>query len=239
MYKRQPNILDSISKNIKYGKKSVPLFEIGTVFNQKREESRKISFVFSGEKDFANISNHGKSDEIDFYSFARMISNIIGNFDLKVDEPKNKLSNPYEYAIVQKNGDDLGYISRLHSNVQKEFDLYKTYICELDFDKLPFDKKIVKPYSSFQSISRDLSLLIPKDMPFYKINSFIKNLNIENLVEFNAIDVYRSEELGENTSLTIKFNFQASDKTLKDEDISEAIDLILNSLKKEFGIDIR
>ena len=234
-----PNILDSVSKNIKYGKKSVPLFEIGTVFNQKREESIKISFVFSGEKDFANISNHGKSEEIDFYTFARMVSNIIGNFDLKVDEPKNKLSNPYEYAIIQKDGDDLGYISRLHSNIQKEFDLYKTYICELDFDKLPFDKKIVKPYSSFQSISRDLSLLIPKDMPFYKINSFIKNLNIENLVEFNAIDVYRSEELGENISLTIKFNFQAPDKTLKDKDISEAIDLILSSLKKEFGIDIR
>ncbi len=234
-----PNMLDSVNKNIKYGKKSISLFEIGTVFNHDRKENVKIAFVFSGEKNYADVSNHGKPTEIDFYSFARKISNIIGKFDLIEDLPTTKLSNPYEYALVLKDGIELGYISRLHSNVQNDFDLYKTYICELDFDKLLFEKKIVKPYSSFQAISRDLSLLVPLDMSYRKIDSFIKSLQIENLVGFSAVDLYKNKDLGKNASLTIKLNFQASDKTLKDEDIVDAIEKILSKLKKEFGINIR
>ena len=234
-----PNILESVSKNIKYGRRTVALFEIGTVFNKKREESSKVAFVFSGEQTYPDITNHGKPQEIDFYSFARKISNIIGKFDLIVEEPENNLSNPYEYAIIKKDGVKLGYISRLHSSVEKDFDLYKTYICEVDFNKLPFDKKIVKPYSNYQAISRDLSLLIPDNIRYSEISEVIKSLDIEDLVEYSVVDLYKSEELGDNRSLTIKFNFRSHDKTLKDEDISSAIENILNSLRERLDIHIR
>ncbi len=234
-----PNMLDSVSKNVKYGKKSISLFEIGTVFNRNREESNKIAFVFSGDEGYANISNHGKAKEIDFFTFARKISNIIGNFDLISGKPKIGLCNPYEYAVLKKNDLNLGYISRLHSSVQSDFDIYKTYICELDFDKLPFEKKIVVPYSSFQAISRDLSILVPSDMSYGEIKDFIKKLQVDNLVGFNAVDLYKSKDLGNHASLTINFNFQANDRTLKDEDITDAMESVLNSLKEEFGIDIR
>ena len=234
-----PNILESVSKNIKYGRRTVALFEIGTVFNKKREENLNMAFVFSGEQNYPDITNHGKPKEADFYFFARKISNIIGKFDLITDKPKNRLSNPYEYASIEKDGVKLGYISRLHSNLEKEFDLYKSYICELDFSKLPFDKKIVKPYSNYQAISRDLSLMVPDSIKYSEISEVIKSLNIENMVEFSAVDLYKSKELGDSKSITIKFIFQSKDKTLKDEDISSAIENILNSLKERLGIHIR
>ncbi len=234
-----PNMLESVSKNIKYGKKSVSLFEIGTVFDEERNENLKIAFVFSGDENYPEILNHGKPKLICFYSFARKISNVIGKFDLVLGKPNDGLSNPYEYAIIEKDGIKLGIISRLHSSVEKDFDLYKTYICELDFIKLPFEKTIVEAYSSFQAISRDLSLLVSKDIKYSEISKFIKNLNIENLTEFNVIDLYENKDLGDNTSITIKFNFQSNEKTLVDEDISNAIDNILNSLKEKFGISLR
>ncbi len=234
-----PNILDSVNKNTKYGKKTISLFEIGTVFNQKREESAKMAFVFSGDKSFAQISNHGKPEIIDFYYFARIVSNVIGQFDLEVEIPKDKLSNPHEYALIKKDGVTLGYISRLHVNVERDFDLNKTYICELDFDKLPYEQKIVKSYSNYQAISRDLSLLISKDMRYFKIKEFINSIAPKELVEFNAVDLYESEDLGDKLSLTIKFNFQSSQKTLTDEDISSMMENILSSLQEEFGINIR
>lgn len=40
-----PNILNAISQNIKFGKKRVALFEVGSVFDANREESKKIGFV--------------------------------------------------------------------------------------------------------------------------------------------------------------------------------------------------
>ncbi|NOX15870.1 MAG: phenylalanine--tRNA ligase subunit beta [Epsilonproteobacteria bacterium] len=234
-----PNMLDSISKNKNYGKNSIALFEIGTVFNKNREENINIAFVFSGDKDFANISNNGKPQKIDFYSFARAISNIIGKFELEVKLAKTKLSDPYESALIKQNDEILGTISRLHTNVQNDYGIDKTYICELDFSKLSWDKTIVKSYSSFQAISRDLSLLIPKEMTFSKIRDFLNTQNIANLINFNAIDLYKGEELGDKFSLSIKFHFQSNEKTLKDEDVAEAMDKILALLKKELDITIR
>ena len=234
-----PNMLDSVSKNIKYGKKSVSLFEIGTVFDRDREEKVKMTFVFSGEDGNADISNHGKPKEIDFYSFARKISNVIGKFDLVASEPKNSLCNPYEFSKILKNGKEIGYIARLHTIVQNDFDLYRTYVCEIDFDKLPFEKMQVKPYSNFQAISRDLSLLIPSSMQYSKIKECIEGLKVKHLISFSAVDLYESEDLGENKSLTVKFTFQANSQTLKDEDINRAIESLLDGLKNELGIEIR
>ncbi|MDX1809014.1 MAG: phenylalanine--tRNA ligase subunit beta [Sulfurospirillaceae bacterium] len=233
------NMLDSVNKNTKYGKKTVPLFQIGRVYTTQRKEKTNMAFVFSGDKDYAQISNHGKPELIDFYYFARKISNIIGDFELEVQEPQNKLSNPYEYAIIKQNGINIGYISRLHIDVEQDFDINKTYICELDFEKLPNERKIVKSFSNYQTISRDLSLLIPNDMKYSVIKEYIKTVAPADMIDFNAIDIYRSKDLGDKSSLTIKFNFQSNEKTLTDEDVTSAMENILKNLNEKFGIDIR
>jgi len=41
------NLLDSVKRNISYGIKRIPLFEIGTIFDAKRQESEKIAFIWS------------------------------------------------------------------------------------------------------------------------------------------------------------------------------------------------
>jgi phenylalanyl-tRNA synthetase beta chain len=234
-----PNMLESVNKNKKYGKNSIALFEIGTVFDKHRDENINIAFVFSGEKNYASVTNHGKPEVVDFYDFARNISNIIGKFDLELKPVKSKLCNPYECALVKQNDIVLGFISCLHVDVQNDFDIDKTYICELDFSKLAWKSTIVKSYSNFQAISRDLSLLVSKDMPYSKINKFIQSLDIKNLVSFNTVDIYEDESLGDKISLSIKFNFQSNEKTLRDEDITTQIDKILEPLKQEFNIEIR
>ncbi len=233
------NMLDSISRNTKYGKKTIPFFEIGKVYDKQRKEKTKIAFVFSGEQEYAQISNHGKPELIDFYAFARKISNVVGDFELEVAEPENKLSNPYEYALVKQNNRVIGYLSRLHIEVEKDFDIAKTYIAEFDFDALRDERHIVQPYSNFQMISRDLSLLLPKGMTYAVIKDYINTIKPSEIVDFSAIDIYNSKELGNNVSVTIKFNFQSSEKTLVDEDVSTIMENILFALKEKFGIDIR
>ncbi|WP_331774087.1 phenylalanine--tRNA ligase subunit beta [Sulfurospirillum sp. 1612] len=233
------NMLDSISRNTKYGKKTIPFFQIGRVYNHQREETTKIAFVFSGEQEYAQISNHGKPEMIGFYAFARKVSNVIGDFELEVQKPQNKLSNPYEYALVKQNNRVIGYISRLHIEIEKDFDIAKTYIAELDFDALLDEKCLVQSYSNYQMISRDLSVLIPKEMQYAQIKDYINTIKPAEMVDFSAIDIYSSAELGDKVSLTIKFNFQSHEKTLVDEDITANMEHILDALKEKFGIDIR
>jgi phenylalanyl-tRNA synthetase beta chain len=234
-----PNILESVSRNTKFGKKSIKLFEVGTVFDKSREETTNIAFVFSGEVEIGKVSNHGKPDTIDFFSFADKVSSVIGNFEIETSTCKDKLSSPYEYGRVILNGEDIGYISRVHLNIEKELDLNRTYICELDMNALNYERKEAKPYSKFPESIRDLSLMVSKEMQFSELKKYIMSIAPNEMTKLYPIDIYEDESFGDKVSLTIKFHFQSEEKTFEDEDVSKMIEEMLKSLNEKFGITVR
>ena len=71
------NLVQACSHNFKLGFKKVALFEIGTVFNAKREEFKKVSFIYSGDKESEDFSNHGKPTTISFFEFAQKVLNCV------------------------------------------------------------------------------------------------------------------------------------------------------------------
>ena len=234
-----PNILESVSRNEKFGKKSIKLFEVGTVFDKNRVETTKIAFVFSGEVESGKVSNHGKPLMIDFFKFADIISKIVGSFELEASTCKDNLSSPYEYARVIKDGKDIGYISRVHLSIEKELDLSHTYMCELDLDELPYERKEAKSYSKFPESIRDLSLMVLKDMRFSELKKYIDSIAPKELVKLYPIDIYEDDTFGDKVSLTIRLHFQSDKKTFEDEEVANMIQEILNSLEDKFGIRVR
>ena len=234
-----PNILNAISQNIKFGKKRVALFEVGSVFNASREESKKIGFVFSGEEALADITNHGKPTSVDFFAFARKIQSVVGAFTLSPLKTPNGLCSPYEAAEVIIDGVCAGYIARVNVQVEKELDLPKTYVCELDFNALNDGRKCAKEYSKFPSTSRDLSLMVPSTMQYSTLETYILSIAPKELVKCTAIDIYTHESFGDKMSLTLKLQFHAMDRTLDEESIASMIDTLLEKLKETFGIALR
>ncbi len=234
-----PNMLESVSRNEKFGKKSIKLFEVGTVFDKNRVETTKIAFVFSGEVESGKVSNHGKPLMIDFFKFADIISKIVGSFELEASTCKDNLSSPYEYARVIKDSKDIGYISRVHLSVEKELDLSHTYMCELDLDELPYERKEAKSYSKFPESIRDLSLMVLKDMRFSELKKYIDSIAPKELVKLYPIDIYEDDAFGDKVSLTIRLHFQSDKKTFEDEEVANMLQEILNSLEDKFGIRVR
>jgi phenylalanyl-tRNA synthetase beta chain len=234
-----PNLLDSVKRNTNFGRKSIRLFETGIVFDKSRDESLKLGFVFSGDVEKEKISNHGKPASIDFFTFAQKIGAVIGDFELEKGMPSDNLSSPYEYAKVIMDGTQVGFISRVHLAIERELDLPKTYICELDMALLPHLRKEACIYSKYQISSRDLSLMVPRSLEFGTLKKHIFEVSSKELIKIIPIDIYESEEFGESMSLTLKLQFQSNDKTLEDDDINSIIETILISVKEKFGITIR
>ena len=133
----------------------------------------------------------------------------------------------------------MGYIGRVDVRVEAARDLPRTYLCEIEFEKLKFEGAVVKAYSKFPAISRDLSLIVPKTMKFEAIKECINALKIECLKEFAPVDVYSDEKLGDDVSLSVKFNFQDIQKTLEDEEVAAIMDKILDALKQNLNIGLR
>lgn len=234
-----PNILESVSRNVKFGKKSIKLFEVGTVFDKSREETTNIAFVFSGEVESGKVSNHGKPEVVDFFKFADNISKIVGSFELETSTCKDNLSSPYEYARVILKGNDIGYISRVHLNIEKELDLSRTYICELDMNALLYERKEAKAYPKFPESIRDLSLMVSKELQFSELKNYLNSIAPKEMIKLYPIDVYEDESFGDKISLTIKFHFQSTEKTFEDEEVANMLDEMLKSVQDKFGITVR
>ena len=233
------HLLESASNNLKNGRKSVALFELGRVVDAKRRESEKMAFVFSGNREDAALQNHGKPEEITFFDFADKVSAVLGEFSLKKAPEESALFSPYEHARVIMKGQDIGYIARVHATAEKAFDLPRTYLCEVDFAGLPHETVIARSYTRFPALTRDLSLMVPKAVTFDAIREKLTPLLAKEIRSFYPIDLYESDDLGEKVSLTVRFEIQSDEKTLTEEEISAVMDQVLSLLKEHFGIVMR
>jgi len=232
-------VLKAASNNSKNGYSSVKLFEIGSLFNSQREESVKMAMLFSGDREFEKLSNNGKPLKVDFSFFTQKISDIIGEFELREFETKHRLSHPYQCAEVFIDNESVGELFRLHPSVEDAYDLDITYMCELDFNKLPYALKTASKSSKYQASFRDLSIIMPKEMSYEKVKDIINAHATNDIVRFYPVDRYSDESLCENMSLSIRFVLQSSQKTLEEDDITSSMDTILDALKSELGIGLR
>lgn len=234
------NLVEACANNFKVGSRSTAFFEIGTIFDENRAESKKISFVQTGSCELEDFSNAGKPKNIDFFSFSKKILNTIGKFDLEpMTEISNSFVHPFQNANVLIDGKVVGFICKLHPSVCADFDLNDTFIAEIDFEAIQNDIVKTNSYSKFQSSKKDLTIITPKTLEYKEIKKVINSLNDTNIKQFNLIDIYNDEKLGENESLTIRFVLQNDEKTMEEEDITTTMNSILDALNKELSIGLR
>ncbi len=235
------NLVEGVSRNQKSGFKSIGLFEIGITFDYDRNESKKLGFVWSGHSEDENLSNNGKPKNLDLFGFASKLSNCIGSFELvEKTDINNEFLHPYQCANIIQNGKEIGFVSKLHPMVAKDFDLSDaTFIAEIDFSKIENRLIIASEISKYQSSKRDLSIVAPKDLSYKEIAKVIDSLEIEEIKHHTIVDIYNDEKLGNNESITIKFVLQSKTKTLEEEDITSIMDVILNNLKERLQLNLR
>jgi phenylalanyl-tRNA synthetase beta chain len=230
-----------MSQNQKSGFKSIGLFEVGTVFDSNRNESKKIGFAWSGNTEDEKLSNSGKPENIDLFGFANKISSCIGSFELApATDFNHTFFHPYQIANIIQNDQIIGFISKLHPNIAKDFDLSEaTFVAEINFEMTLNGLTTATEISKYQSSKRDLSIVVPGDLQYKEITQVIDKLQIPELKEYNLIDIYNDTNLGKNESLTIKFVLQSTTKTLEEDEIVSIMDIILNNLTEKLDIKLR
>ena len=233
------NLLQAAQRNVNYSQKSTALFEIGPIFNENREEREVFSLIFTGQKESENISNSGKPSNIDFESFTKKLSAIIGNFELRTSTEHNGLIHPYQSADIIVDNSVCGFLTKVHPTVCEAFDLKETFVAEIDFNVLVPKHINAHAISKFQGVYKDLSFVLDKNVPYNQISVAIKSLDLPLLQKFYAVDVYEDEELGEKKSLSLRLFIQSLEETLNDEAIENTVNAIIEKLKSEYGATLR
>ncbi|NKQ40567.1 MAG: phenylalanine--tRNA ligase subunit beta [Sulfurovum sp.] len=233
------NLLDSVKRNINYGIKRIPLFEIGTVFDKQRNESEHIAFVWSGHIDSESIDNQGKAETISFPFFVKELTAIIGEVELVTCKSKNGLMHPYQSAHIIKKEQIIGFVSKLHPLASDTYAIPDTFVAEMSFAALMPEHISVSTISNYQGVYKDLSIVIDKDMPYSKISQTIGEIENSILKRFYPIDVYKDQSLAERKSVTIRFFIQSTEGTMSDNMIDDLMQDILQKLETDLGAKIR
>ncbi len=233
------NLLQASQRNVNHSQKSTALFEIGPVFNEKREEKEVLSLIFTGQKESENISNAGKPSHINFKTFTKKLSAIIGNFELRTSVENNALIHPYQSADIIIDNSVCGFLTKVHPTVCEAFDLKETFVAEIDFNSLIPKHINAHTISKFQGVYKDLSFVLDKNVPYNQISVAIKSLKLPLLQKFYAVDVYEDEELGDKKSLSLRLFIQSLEETLSDEDIEATVSAIIEKLNSEYGATLR
>ena len=79
-----------------------------------------------------------KKEEIDFFIAKGIVDRIAEKLDIQFDYEAGEIAglHPGRTAIVKLNGETIGFVGELHPKVEKEYDLKRTYVFELNYDKL-------------------------------------------------------------------------------------------------------
>jgi phenylalanyl-tRNA synthetase beta chain len=233
------NLLDAVKRNVSYGIKRIPLFEIGTIFDAQRNESEKIAFVWSGHAQTESVINQGKAKNIDFASFVSMLSAVIGNVTLSACESENGLMHPYQSAHIIKENEVIGFVSKLHPSVAESYGIPNTFIAEMAFDALLPKHITAQPISNYQGVYKDLSIVLAQALPFSDISTALAQIDNALLKQCYAVDIYQDEALGSQKSVTIRCFIQSMEGTLSDKMIDEVMQQVLQTLEQECGATIR
>ncbi|HYP51614.1 MAG TPA: hypothetical protein VEQ34_11790, partial [Pyrinomonadaceae bacterium] len=143
-------------------------------------------------------------------------------------------------AEILFENETIGTIGRLSDQIAQEYKFRQpVFVAELDLEKLlksAPEPILYKPLPRHPSMQRDVSLLVKRSISFGEIRAFIESLNVEYWRSVEFVDVYEGKGVADDErSLTLRFEFRADDRTLREEEAESAQAQILRAVEERFG----
>ena len=234
-------ILTSLSTNYNRRNKDVRLYELANVYIPKSlpltespDERMQFTLGFYGDGDFFTMK--GVIEE--FFDSIGMNKSI--TYDPKSDRP---YLHPGRQANIIYDGVVCGCLGEVHPEVCDNYDIgTKAYVAVLDMPNIvgfaSFDRKYTG-VARFPSVSRDISMVVPKEILVGDIEAMIRQRGGKILESYNLFDIYEGEQIKEGfKSVAYSIVFRSPDRTLTDDDVNGAMKKILNGLDG-MGIELR
>ena len=161
---------------------------------------------------------------------------------------RKKSENPIFSAgltIENRGGKQLIELGVLTKKLQKQFGIDTTvYYAELNWTAL---MKVIRKQKveftdipKFPSVSRDLALLIDKNIEFQQIEDIARQTEKKLLKKVELFDVYEGDKLpAGKKSYAVNFILQDAEKTMGDKQIEAIMAKLIANLKRQLNAELR
>ena len=229
------SLLEIIGYNQSRKNSDYAIYEVGKVFVPKQNVLPIENNVLA----YATIENNA-----DFFyvkSITEMLANKLGlTFTY---QPNNiEFYHPHISANIVIGNMVVGTIGKVHPTVAKNYEINNDiYYFEIYTEKLPPKKvKKIKQSPKYPSSTRDLAIVVNKDVLVGDLMKSIQKSAGKLCEEIQFFDIYTGEQIGANEkSVAFRLIFRKADSTLKQEEVNESVNSILSDLSKKYNAKLR
>ena len=245
-----PGLLNTVGYNVARKQKDLKLVEIGRVFfgsgddNVQPKETLYLSAALTGEERAAKWLKDSR--ELDFYAAKGYLEVALEYLGLDDKVTYKKLAvdgmHPGRTAEVYLGEERIGLIGEVHPLVAEKLGLNRTYVFEINLDKVISEEKVKPKYeevTKYPEITRDIAMLVDLEDEYQNIYNAIESVNSKLITNVELFDLYVGLELvAGKKSLALTITYSDKEKTLTDEEVTAVHEKVLAALT-EYGAIIR
>ena len=228
-----PTQLCQVKTNVGYAP-SFGIFEVGRVVDGVDENNLCVEY-----KKLA-ITLYSKTEDVrDLYFKLRDMLAVLAD-DLKhlpLAYKKAEATHAYEHPVnlntVMLDGREIGTLGIVHPTVGKKIDKKSAIVfAEIDMNAFAEAENASVCYeepSKFPPMDYDISVIVPAGVFFSDLKKSWENEGEGILRNTKIVDTYDTELFH---SITIRFEFSSSERTLSSNEVQEIMDRVIANLKK-------
>ncbi|MFO1395215.1 MAG: phenylalanine--tRNA ligase subunit beta, partial [Steroidobacteraceae bacterium] len=242
-----PGLVKALAENQRRQQSRVRLFEAGRRFDITGDELREVPVIAGLAAGSALPEQWGvPAAAVDFFDVKADLEALLratgaaGEYEFEPD--RHPALHPGQAARVLRDGHPVGWIGRLHPQLERELDLtYSAIVFELETEsglaaRVPRHREI----SRFPAVRRDIAVVVDEAIPVQALLDRIQASAGELLTDLVVFDVYRGQGITPGRkSIAIGLNLQDISRTLTDVDTDAVVARVVNDLEREHQATIR
>ena len=243
-----PNFIQTIAHNLNRDVLDLSLYELGKVYEKQDEGAAEKMLLMAGMcgQKFSSWRERGKP--IDFYDVkgvAVALLDVLGLQNAQIERLKDAGHyHPGRCAKYSIGNKEVCRFGELHPLITEQLELKRRiYLLEMNVSDIAEMARITKTYEEipkFPSVTRDLAIIIDRDIPAGEVESIIRNTAGKDLETLFLFDLYKGDPVPEDKkSLGYSLTFRSRETTLKDKQVNVLMERILEELKRTTGATLR
>ena len=243
------SLVQALRVNLDRKAARVSIFELGRVFLRDTQsvdsdtsvagfnQPMRVAGLAYGPR--AALHWDGTDKAVDFFDVKGDLEALLAPLQSTFAPLVHSALHPGRSASVSVNGQLIGFVGELHPKWRQSYDLPQAPIVfELALDAiLARQVPRFKPISKFQSVERDVALVVPESTTHAALMAAINDADTKGLLkEVRLFDVYRPQQestamqSGEK-SLAVRLVLSSEAATLTEEQIESAVQTVVANLQ--------
>lgn len=237
-------LIEAVRKNAAFAAR-LKFFEIGRIFRagaKGPEERDHATIVLAGASNGRELYYEAKGvveSLCECFGVADPLFEDIENSAGSWPVPSKTVMHPFRAALIRVGNATVGALYQVHPAVQGKpaavaIDLLVPECVQVVEREFEF-----RPIPRFPAVVRDLAILVPRDERAQIVEDIIEAAGGELLADTEFFDYYEGDAIGEDQkSLAFHLVFQSANRTLRDEEVAQAIDRVLRAIREQ-GWEVR